>query len=202
MTPVTRLVSKLGAALLMLLVLASCGAETSDGSDRRMAPDDELEEVETASADVPEPVRARADEIAAVLDPEARVDRWFWDREDSVWECIITGLPRITELDLEVDAGFSELELVYGFEEVRQAVPYLAEMVLETCKETESTLLELSIRREELIAADPDLEAMWRQEYVFLEVQCPDGYDFEVDAFGSTTTRPDDDIDIAAPRAP
>jgi hypothetical protein len=183
----------------LLLTLAACGTQTPDGADREMTADDEMEEVETAPDDVPEPVRAKADEIAALLGSEACVDRWFWDREDSVWECIITGLPRITELDLEVDAGFSELELVFGFEEIHQAVPYLAEMVRETCIETERTLLELSIRREGLIAADPDPAAMWRESDVFLEVQCPDGYDFEVDPFGSASTRPDDDIDMAVP---
>jgi hypothetical protein len=185
---------------LFLLLPASCDPQTADGAGgKTAAADDELEEIETRPDGVPEPVRARADEIASLLDPEARVDRWFWDREDSVWECIIAGLPRTTELDLEVDASFSEIEFVFGFEEIRQAIPYLAEMVEETCKDAGSTLLELSIRREELIVADPDPETLWRENDVFFEVQCPDGYDFEVDPFGSATTRPDDDIDMAAP---
>jgi hypothetical protein len=184
---------------LLLLVLASCGSQSTSVADREMTPDDEFEEIETSPDDVPEQVKSKASDVAAMLGPGAHVDCWFWDREDSVWECTVTGLPRTTELDLEVDAGFSEIEFVFGFEEVRQAVPYLAEMVEETCKDPESTLLELSIRREELITPEPDFAALWQEDDVFLEVQCPDGYDFEVNPFGEATTRPDDDIDRAAP---
>jgi hypothetical protein len=182
--------SRLALIVFSLLVISvvSCGGPPPE--------EDAVEEIETPASEVPEPVRIKADDIAAILDPQARVDRWYWDQEDTVWECIIVGLPRITEIDLEVDAGFSELELVYGFDEVASAIPYLAEMVKETCKDIDRTLLELSIRREELIEPDPDLAVMWQGEDVFFEVQCPDGYDFEVDPYGSAKTRPDDDIDV------
>jgi hypothetical protein len=199
MSHFARIALVLSATFLLLLLPASCGSQTTSDAERVMAPDDEQEEIETPPEEVPEQVKTKASEMAAMLGPGAHVDCWFWDREDSVWECSVTGLPRTIELDLEVDAGFSEIEFVFSFEEVRHAVPYLAEMVEETCKVAESSLLELSIRREELIAPEPDLAAMWQESDVFLEVQCPDGYDFEVDPFGSTTTRPDDDIDMAAP---
>jgi hypothetical protein len=184
----------------LAVLLSSCSsAPVEEPAADLAAVDDGVEEVECDLDEVSEIVRDRADLIASGLGPGVGIERWCWDREDNVWECAVTGLSRSVELDLDTGGGFSEIEYVFGFDEVVHALPNVAEMVRETCRDVDGTLLELSLRREDLIVRDPDLAASWSGDDVFMEIQCPDGQDFEVDPYGSTTMRPDDDIDEPVP---
>jgi hypothetical protein len=185
--------------LLVLFLLSCSGAPVEETAVEPAPADDGVEEVECDLEEVPKIVRDKSAEIASSLGPEVGIERWCWDREDSVWECAVTGLSRSVELDLETDGRFSEIEYVFAFAEVESAIPGVAEMVRETCKDTGGTLLELSLRREGLIVPDPALADSWQGDDVFLEIQCPDGFDFEIDPYGSTTMRPDDDIDRPVP---
>lgn len=188
-----------GLSFLVVLILVSCGGPPAEEAEppagRPAGP--ETEEVRTDSAEVPAPVRDRAEEIAALLGPHVRCEAWFWDREDGVWECALIGLDRTAELDIAPDAEFSELEYVFPLGDVELAVPYLDDMIEETCGQADDVVVELSIRVLELLATDPKLDDVWGREGVFIEVQCPDGVDFEVDPFGSVVTKPDDDIDTS-----
>jgi hypothetical protein len=68
-------------------------------------------------------------------------------------------------------------------------------MIESICGSSERTVAEVSLRREGLIAAEPDLEELWTEPDLFIEVQCPDGEDFEIDPFGSLITTSHDDVD-------
>jgi hypothetical protein len=173
-------------AALVAVVALSCGDAGVENA---------MEESAVATEDVTAAVREKAVEIGAALGPGVGCREWFWDGEDGAWECPLEGLERTAELDITHDARFSELEFVYSVDEVVQVVPHLAEMITETCGAEGISLVELSIRSEELLDPRPDLAALWSRGGVFLEVQCANGYDFEVDPFGAMVATPDDDID-------
>jgi hypothetical protein len=154
-----------------------------------------MEESAVATEEVTANVREKAGEVCATLGPGVACREWFWDGEDGVWECPVDGLERAAELDITHDARFSELEYVYAFDEVARTVPHMAQMITETCAEQGISLVELSVRSEELLDPRPDLAALWSRGGVFLETQCANGYDFEVDPFGAMVAKSDDDID-------
>ncbi|MGD8375681.1 MAG: hypothetical protein PVF68_06035 [Acidobacteriota bacterium] len=154
----------------------------------------EPEEVPTPTENVPLSVREKAASITAGLGEDVRCDAWFWDTEDDLWECTVVGLNRKVELDIPEPAGFEELELVFTFEEVRESLPYVALTIEETCEDVRHTVIELSLRDENRLDIDLDLPHQWSKDDVRIEVQCPNGYDFEMDPFGAMTTAADDDV--------
>lgn len=139
------------------------------------------EERDTPEADVPAVVREAAAAVCARLGG-ARVTSWAWDTEDSAWEMQLAGLSREAELDLLPDGRFSELELVYTFDELAAALPEVADIVRDKCRTDQGLLIELSLRREEYLDAPPELPAAWRLDGVVLEFQGPARADFEMDA--------------------
>jgi hypothetical protein len=186
-----------GLALLVALATfaTGCGGPATDAPDETADRPDDLEEVATAEEEVPTVVRSRAEEILGELGPHVACNAWYWDQEDDVWECTLAGLSRPAELDLEPDGGFSEMEFVMGLGRIELAAPYLDDMIEETCGQPDGVVIEVSIRRESDVNAEPDFDALWGTDGVFLEVQCPDGTDFEVDGYGSLVLNPNDDID-------
>ena len=181
-----RVAPALALVALCVSAASSCGAPTA-------APEVH-EETHVAAPEVPQVVQDKGVEVARRLGRDVRCSEWLWDSEDSVWECVVSGLPRGAEIDVTPEGRFSELELVLDYAELREAVPSVADMLVATCKEPEGTLAELSLRAEALARAEPRLASIWGQNDVFLEIQCPDGHDFEVDPFGALVTTPDDDV--------
>lgn len=171
------------AACAALLLLAACTQDPLPGQH---------EERDTPERDVPAVVREAAAAACARLGG-ARVTAWAWDTEDDAWEAQLAGLPREAELDLLPDGRFSELELVYAFEEVAAALPEVAERIREKCRTDQGLLIELSLRREEHLDGPPELAAAWRLDGVVLEFQGPDRADFELDARHMLVTHPVDD---------
>lgn len=178
------------SSMLLAAVLTACG----DGTDQGTRPIEQEETLATTET-VPEAVRAKASEIGALLGPGLHCDRWFWDGEDSAWECTLLGHSRAAELDITREADFDELELVVTYAEIERFAPLMAEMILSTCGGSEQMVAEISLRSEDLITPKPDFEDLWTEPDVFLEVQCPTGEDFEIDPFGSLITTPDDDVE-------
>lgn len=172
------------ALVAMLLIAGSFPASASS----------EPEEVPTPTEKVPLSVRAKAASITAGLGEDVRCDAWFWDTEDDLWECTVVGLDRTAELDIPEPDGFEELELVFTFEEVRESLPYVALTIEETCEDVRHTVIELSLRDENRLDVHLDLPHQWSKDDVRIEVQCPNGYDFELDPFGGMTTAADDDV--------
>ena len=176
------------AGLVRLAVLglaagaAACSPDPAPG---------EQEEVARAVEDVPAVVQVTAARIGERVGAEA--DDWHWDREGDDWEVSLEGLPRAAELDVTPDGGFSELELVFTFEEVEAALPEAAAFIRKTCRGTEGVVIELSLREESLLSPLVGLEA-WGQEGVVLEFQCADGGDYEFDARDMVTKQPMDDV--------
>jgi hypothetical protein len=179
------------ALALLAVALTACGG----GDNRDTAEVTEQEETLATTETLPDTVLAKAMEINALLGPEVHCDRWFWDDEDSAWECTVVGLSRTAELDITPEARFSELELAVTFVEIQRFAPDIAEMIQSICGSSEQTVAELSMRHVDLISAEPDLEELWTEPDLFLEVQCPGGEDFEIDPFGSLITASDDDVD-------
>jgi len=178
------------ASVLLAVALTACGA--GKGQETQVTAQEEtLAMTET----VPDSVRARASEIGALLGPQVRCDRWFWDDEDSVWECSLVGYPRTAELDIKPSAKLEELELAVTFAEVQRFAPDIAEMIQTTCGSAEQTVAEISLRRLDLISPEPDLAELWTEPDIFLEIQCPTGEDFEIDPFGSLISSLDDDVE-------
>jgi hypothetical protein len=170
--------------LFSLVVLPSCSRSSFPG---------EQEEVPTDVNDVPIEVRAAADRYCKRLGG-ARCEQWYWDREDHVWECKLHGLSRAAEIDIEPDGGFSELELVYDFTEVEKILPDMGRTIREKCRGDKGVFIELSLRREAFLDDIPELEDAWKMSGVVLEFQCPNGWDFEMDAKGMTISKKVDDL--------
>lgn len=171
------------ASLVALVLLAACTHDPLPGQH---------EERDTPERDVPAVVREAAAAACARLGG-ARVTAWAWDTEDDTWEAQLAGLPREAELDLLPDGRFSELELVYAFEEVAAELPDVAAIVRERCRTDQGLLIELSLRREEYLDAPPELAAAWRLDGVVLEFQGPSRSDYEMDARYLLEKHPVDD---------
>jgi hypothetical protein len=170
-----------------LVMMAGCGEPPVE---RR------AEEVHSEEGRVPEVVLQTAGEMLARVGADPHCAEWLWDREGGDWECTVAGLPYTAELDVGRDGRFAEFEVVVPLEEVRGPAPHIAKMIDETCGEgVEQAVIEFSVRDAALVAAELRLTDVWGHDDVFLEVQCPDGQDFEVDAFGSMITAQDDDVD-------
>lgn len=191
-----------GLVLLCVFVplMSGCGAGADEAEPSAEAPPAAIEEVaqeevRTAPQDVPEPIRLKAESVLARVGGDVSCAEWYWDSEDDAWECVVAGHDRALELDLTPEGEFSELEYEFTGEEVLATVPYLAELIESTCEDPAGAVIELSMRREEFVGQEPDLSAWWEQDDLFFEVQCPDGYDFEVDAYGTMVTDSDDDVD-------
>lgn len=187
----------LGLAILVALAsfLPGCGGPATDAPDEPADLPDDVEEIATPAEEVPTVVRSKAEEIVNGLGPHVACDAWYWDQEDEVWECTVIGLTGEAELDVSPDGTFSEMEFVVTLGRVELAAPYLDDMIEETCGHTDDTVIELSIRLESLVEGEPEFDRLWGSEGMFVEVQCPDGTDFEVDSYGSLVLNPDDDID-------
>jgi hypothetical protein len=171
-----------------LLVLASGGLPACSDSPFP----GEQEEVKAEVEEVPAEVKAAAVGIGHRVGG-ARCEAWYWDREDEVWECTFDGLSRRAELDIAPDGTFSELELVYGLAEVEQALPDIAEWIRTQCRDDPGVYIELSIRREQHLDDIPELAEAWTLSGFVLEIQCPNGRDFEVDSKGMGITKKVDD---------
>lgn len=178
------------ASVLLAVTLTACGGGNDHGTQETAQ-----EETLATTQTVPDAVRAKADEIGALLGPGLHCHRWFWDDEDSVWECMLLGHSRAAEVDITHGAEFSELELVVTYAEIQEFAPRVAEMIVSTCGSPEQVVTEISLRRLDLISAELDFEELWTEPDLFLEVQCPGGEDFEIDPFGSLISTPDDDVD-------
>jgi hypothetical protein len=180
---------------LLAVLIVACGSGAAPEPPAADDRTDDQEERLTSAEEVPEAVRVRATEITHILGPEVHCEEWYWDEEDTVWECRVVGHPRIVELDVTPEVEFSEMEFEMQLSEIRQFAGPVAELIESTCGDTEHTVIEVSIRNEDLITPDPRFEELWGEPEVFIEVQCPDGEDFEVDAYGTLVTTPDDDVD-------
>ena len=182
------------SVLALAALLLAAWAMACSGS----APSVRGEAAEPGASPVGEPkppqvVADKGAEIARRLGRSVICAEWSWAPEDSVWECAIVGLSRSAELDLDSDGRFLELDLVLGHAEIEQAVPVVASTIADRCQDPARTVAEASIRTEALVGSDPQLERLWGQHQVFIEVRCPDGTDFEVDPFGTVVTVPDHD---------
>jgi len=175
------------AATLILgtVLLSACAPEPVPG---------EREEVATPEVDVP-PVVLEMGQVCCERLGGARLGDWYWDQEDDAWEVTLGGLPRIAELDILPDGTFSELELVYGIEEIEAVLPDIAKLVRSKCRGDEGVVIELSLRLEQYLDDIPDLERAWNLSGVVLEFQCPNGRDIEIDARGMIIEKPVDDTD-------
>jgi hypothetical protein len=171
-----------------VIVGAGCPAPQSDDGPR-------MEETHKEATEVPSAVRDSAERIAAVLGPGASCVEWFWDSESSDWECTLEGLSREAELDIATDGTFRELELVYSLDEVDAALPETGAWIHRTCRDFPGELIELSLRRERHLDPIPTVAEAWKQDGVVLEIQCPDGEDYEIDARGLGISHRGDDLE-------
>ncbi len=169
--------------VLAALSVTGCVEDPLPGQD---------EERPVAEQDVPAQVRIAAAKACARLG-RATVTAWAWDTEDDAWEMQVEGLSRQAELDLNPDGSFSELELVYGFDEVAALLPEVAENIRSKCHTDQGLLIELSLRREEYLDSLPGLGEAWRMDGVVLEFQGPGRADYELDARGMLVKHPVDD---------
>ena len=185
--PTGRTGRLLSAAALVL------GAASSSACAPSPVPG-ESEEVATPEKDVPAVVLEAA-ELSCERLGGARLGDWYWDQEDNAWEVTLGGLTRLAELDILPDGTFSELELVYGIEEIEAVLPDIAKLVRSKCRGDEGVVIELSLRLEQYLDDIPDLERAWNLSGVVLEFQCPNGRDVEIDARGMIIEKPVDDTD-------
>ena len=139
------------------------------------------EEVAKARSEVPAAVQVTAARLAERVGGTLS-DEWFWDTESEDWECAVVGLPRRAEIDVLPDGRFSELEFVYTRAEVQAALPDAAAFIDHECREDPKVVIELSLRREQLLDPLPTLAEAWDMSGVVIEFQCPNGRDFEFDA--------------------
>jgi len=114
----------------------------------------------------------------------ARLGDWYWDDEDDSWEVKLGGLKRLAELDILPDTTFSELELVYTFEEIEADLPDVAAVIRSKCHCDEGIFIEISLRQDRFLDDLPELATAWKQSGVVLEFTCPNGVDVEIDARG------------------
>ena len=181
---------------LLILGLAACLACSSSPGPG------EVEETATESSEIPEAVLETADSVARRIGA-GHCDAWYWDNEDQDWECTFVGLSRQAELDILPDGGFSELELVYGLEEVERILADEALYIRERCRDDPDVVIELSLRREEHLDDVPELAEAWSKSGVVLEFQCPNGVDYEIDALhGGVMRKVDDKHDASAEQPP
>lgn len=186
----------MGRAGRISLVLAGCGLIFGAGCPAPRSDDGpRMEETRKEASEVPSAVLVSAERIAAVLGPGVGCVEWFWDSESSDWECTLEGLSRKAELDLATDGTFRELELVYGLAEVDTALPDTATWIHRTCRDFPGEIVELSLRHERHLDPVPTLAEAWRQDAVVLEIQCPDGEDYEIDARGLGISHRGDDLE-------
>jgi hypothetical protein len=176
---------------LAALCLAACAVSCTGG-----APDPAARQADdpARAPDVPHVVRDKGAEIARRLGGGAACAGWRWATEDEVWECAIAGLPRPGELDVEPSGAFRELDLRLGPAEIAEAAPAAASAIADSCKDVGRTVAEISIRSEPLVGSDTRLARLWGREDVLIEVRCPDGSEFELDAFGAVVTIPGHDV--------
>ncbi len=184
-TSVRRRIPVLPAALVAALLLG-CGPSRPEPGGP--------EEIATAVEDVPAVVQVTAARIAERLGG-AQVGDWSWDTESDDWECALLGLSRTAELDVGTDGRFHELELVYELAEVEEQLPDAGAFIRGKCKDDRRVVIELSLRREELLDPVPSLAEAWRRSGVVLEFQCANGRDFEFDARNLVEESPVDDRD-------
>jgi hypothetical protein len=190
-SPARRFTSRIVAVLAILALesLSACSDSPFPG---------EREEVKVDASKVPAVVRAAAVGIGHRVGG-ATCEAWYWDREDSAWECTFVGMSRRAELDINPDGTFSELELVYELAEVEAALPKMAEWIRTHCHAETGMFIELSIRREHYLDDIPELAEAWTLSGFVLEIQCANGHDFEVDAKGMVITKKVDDTTDASP---
>lgn len=156
------------------VLLAACAPEPEPGRK---------DDVARPTSDVPPPVVQMA-ELCCERLGHARLGDWYWDEEDDSWEVKLGGLKRPAELDLLPDTTFSELELVYTFEEIEAVLPDVAAVIRSKCHCGEGIFIELSLRQERFLDDLPELVTAWKQSGVVLEFTCPNGLDVEIDARG------------------
>jgi len=170
-------------AVVVVAVFAACTPAPEPGDP---------EEIATSAEKVPEAVSTAAADFGARAGG-ARCEAWYWDTESEDWECTFVGLDRQAELDVTSEGGFSELELVYEFAEVAEALPDVADLIRGKCHDENGVFIELSLRRDVFLDDIPSLEEAWKASGVVLEFQCASGRDFEVDARKMMITSPVDD---------
>jgi len=134
---------------------------------------------------VPAAVQQEASRIVRRLGRTASCAGFSREAEEPVGKCSLGGLARNAELDLDPEGRFVELELELSLPEIEETAPAAAIAVAAGCREGRRGTPRLSIRAEPLVASDPRLAALWGQDHVFIEVACPDGSRFELDAFGA-----------------
>jgi hypothetical protein len=134
---------------------------------------------------VPAPVQEGASRIVRRLGRTASCAGFRREAEQPVWRCSLGGLARSAELDLDPEGRFVELELELGLPEIEETAPAAAIAVAAGCRQGRRGTPRLSIRAEPLVTPDPRLAALWGRDHVFIEVACPDGSRFELDAFGT-----------------
>jgi hypothetical protein len=171
------------AATVLLAVVVGCTPAPEPGDP---------EEVPTLPEDVPPVVTAAAETFGARLGG-AHCKDWAWDTESDDWECEMIGLTRQAELDVTPEGGFAELELVYDFAEIAEALPDVADLIQAKCRGENGVFIELSLRRDAFLDDLPTLEDAWSASGVVLEFQCPNGRDFELDARKMLIVAPVDD---------
>jgi len=176
------------SSITSLIFVISC---SDPGQPQRVNPGN-AEEVSSIPSDVPANVVTSGEEICQKLGG-AVVVGWYWDYEDMGWECRLHGLDRPAELDLNEDGSFSELEIPYTFDEIKEALPEVAEKMIAMCNSEKAPFIELSLRRVEHLDTLPSLKEAWSLSGVVIEFQCASGTDFELDARGLHILRGNDD---------
>lgn len=175
--------------MLLALILALCSG-CSRGSSI-----DQPEETIKKPEDVPIHIRTAVEGYCKRLGINVQWRTWMWDSEDDCWECLLRGLGRRAELDVAKDGRFLELELVYDFVEIENALPEVASRILAKCRSRENVLIELSLRHDSFLDEVPDLAEAWTMNNVVIEFQCANGSDFEIDAHGKGRVQLMDDLD-------
>lgn len=138
------------------------------------------EEIPKSVDDVPAAVQVTAARLAERLG--GRVGSWAWDTESEDWECSVEGLDRDVEMDVRTDGTFDEMEFVFTFAELEAALPDIAKVLRDKCRGEDGAVIELSLRREELLVPEPFPTELWSKSGVVIEFQCANGRDFEMDA--------------------
>ena len=174
-----------GSTCLLLMIGSGC-------SEPKSVIPGETEELERGPDKVPAHVIAAAESVCQRLGGAVIVG-WYWDIEEQGWECKLHGLSRTAELDITQAGEFSEIEIVYTFDEVKTILPEVAEQMSQMLHTDEAPFVELSLRRIEHLDTLPDLKTAWSLSGIVLEFQCTSGPDFELDSKGLYLKRNKDD---------
>ncbi|HXV75993.1 MAG TPA: hypothetical protein VD788_06685 [Candidatus Polarisedimenticolaceae bacterium] len=178
----------------LLATLAVCGCRGTTAPDET----EPAEELAIAADDVPREVRLAAGIALDALEAGAECRAFSWDREDDMWECTVDGLAFAAEPDLDRNGAFSEFEFDVTLDVLDHHAPELASLIRDTCGRDGAAHVETSIRRVDLLGPDPSFDRLWGEDAIFVEFQCADGTDYEVDAYGALVIAPDDDAEAPA----